>query len=148
VGVEQHDVIRLDVTMNDSAAMGGLERCTPLPNYVKDALRRKSSLLDKQMAQAAALEQLHNYVGSSIAILTEIVYDNGIWMMQHGRSARFTVEPLPRLRVVDNLRPQNLDCNCVAYVQAASAIDIAHAATADARIQLITTAKDATDSHS
>src|SRR6185436_12426783 len=96
-----------------------------------------SSLLDKQMAQAAALEQLHNYIGSSIAILAEIVYDDGIWMMQHGRCACFTVEPLPRLRIVDHLRPQNLDCDRVAYVQATRAIDIAHPPTADARIQLI-----------
>jgi hypothetical protein len=148
VGVEQHDVVRINVAMNDSAAMGGLEGCTPLPNYVKDAFRRKSSLLDKQMAQATALEQLHNNVCRTIAILAEIMYDDGIGMMQHGCSARFTVEPLPRLRIVDHFRPQNLDCDCVAYVQATRPIDIAHPPTADARIQLITAAKDATDGHS
>src|ERR1043165_9238567 len=96
-------------------------------------------LTAQQLAQRRSSYKLHHDVSRRVHVvsLTEIVNRDDVWMAQHCRCASFATKAFQCGVVFDELACQNLHRHIVTDVYAARAIDHAHAALAELRLEFI-----------
>ena len=122
------DVSRLDVAVQDSRGVCGLERFSDLDPESRDRFRLHGAEPGASR-QRLTFEQFHDDEAPS-ALLVDVVYGADVGMVQRRSSARFALEPLQRLRIAVQRLGQELQRDPAAQPRVFCAVDDAHPARA------------------
>ncbi len=117
--------------MRDAAIVRELQRRATRLEDRHDARRRHRRLEIDLLAQAGAAQQLHHHVRLVAAVEAEVEQADDVGMAQLGAGAAFAEEAIARFRRRVRRRLHHLDGDIVAEMDAAGAIDVAHAAGAE-----------------
>ena len=104
----QADILGLDVTMDDPAGVGGIERVGDLNGDRHDAGNLQRSLLH-EVTQRLAFHELHGDERQSVFGLADVVHDADVRMIERRSGFGLGQEPLPAVRIVRQIRRQELD---------------------------------------
>ena len=122
-----HHVRGLQVTMDDAAAVSGVERSRDL-DRPSQRRRRRNWTASQALRQRLAFDVLHHEVGDAV-LRSNVVHRTDVRMTQSGYRLRLTLEPRPPGRVVGDAGWKNLDGDVAVQPGVARAIDLAHAAS-------------------
>ena len=123
--------------MDNALLVGRLQR-------LGDLLRDRQRLVDGNgsphdaIGQGWPLDQLHDE-GGRAGTLLQPVDDGNVWMIQRGEHFRFPLEAGQSLGILGDGFWQHLDGHLPLQVRVCGAIDLAHAARADLRGDVIRT---------
>jgi hypothetical protein len=136
----QHHVARLEVAVDNAGAVRGVERTGDVDGDRQRFRQRegKSSLSAPRqtLLERLAVNQLHDEKGGAVVIADiEERADVGVGELREG--TRFAVEPLAQLRVGGERTGQHLDRDGPIEPRIAGLVDLAHAAGADGRDDLV-----------
>src|SRR6266542_631701 len=131
----EHDVLRLDVAMDNACFVGGGE-CTRYLDRDVDRFTDLDSPTHQTLTQCFAFDQFAGYVMSCV-ILTDFVNRQDIWMIEPNYGARFLLKPLQALRVASKARGQEFECGLATSGNVRSQIDFAHPAGANSFRNLV-----------
>src|SRR5437870_8485368 len=101
-----------------------------------DRLQNWERPTGEPLAQSLALEELRDNVGRAV-VGAEVVDGENIRVVQLARRPRFCFEPTQAIRICCEIREQNLDCYIARQACVATPVNLAHAAGADRRQDLI-----------
>ncbi len=133
MGDEQ--VGRLDVPVNDAAAMRRVERLAHLPGKVQHPRGRQRSFFD-QLLEGAPFEQLHHDERLAV-VFAELVNRTDVRVLQRRRQAGLALESGQPFGRRDRLGAQQLDGDLAAKLEVFGAIDDSHATLAEGVQQAI-----------
>ena len=142
---QQHDVVRLDVLMDDAAAVRVIQRARHLLGEVNCLLPRQMVLLAQVVLERDALAQLHDDVLRLGVILRDVVDRNDIIVRQLGYRLCLVVKTLAELVVRRELFFQNLDCHITMQHGVICFVHNGHTAGADDLAHFIAAAKNFAD---
>ena len=103
----QQDIGWLDIAMNHTGTMGGMQRHADLPHDLHHKLDRQWPLL-QQTEQAAAAQQAHHQE-SHTGLAPVIVERDDVGVLEPGNQLRFSAEAADEIRVIGIFRPDDLD---------------------------------------
>ena len=86
--------------------------------------------------QRFAFQVLHHQE-VDIVLMPHVVEDADVWMFQRGDRLRLALEPLVKLGVVFQVLGQDLDRDAAVQARVAGLVDLAHAAGAERRHNLV-----------
>ena len=118
------DVRRLQVAVNDAAAMRGAERIGQLHADVEQRDRPAGGRVGNHLVECASLEQLADQKRLSV-VLAGVVNGADVRVRDERGEARLAVEAIDRAGSGYLLRPQQLDGDFALEPQVACAIDLA-----------------------
>ena len=136
--LREHDVLGLDVHVDDAPAVGVAERTGDLGGEVQRLLPRKHALLFEVLVEADALDVLHHDV-LRVAGGHHVVDGADIRVAQLPDGLVFRAEPAAGLRVHRHVVAQNLDRHIPLELCIVCAVDVRHAADAEHRHDLVAT---------
>ena len=142
--VQQEHVVGLDVAVNDADRVRLGERRAALDQDLHDALRRHRSALER-IAQRHAVEELHRHEQSAVLRLAEVEHADRVRMLQARARLRLVVEALDPRLIASHLLVQHLQRDDAVDRHLARLVDDAHAAFADACLDLVATVDDFAD---
>ena len=107
---QNHHIVRLDIAVNNTAAMGMFQCLGDLHTKMEGFLPVQGSLLFHVMLQRNAIDQFHDDV---ICIIRRrnVINLNGVGMAQHGNRFTFMVKTAAEFLVAEMLVLQNLNGN-------------------------------------
>ena len=126
-----HDVVRLDVAMDEAARMRGRERTGDLDADVDGLARRQRPPL-QPLAERLALDELGHHVGPAVQF-AEVVDDQNMRVVQAGRRTRFLMKAAQPVAVGRELRREELDRHRPIQLGIVREIDLAHSARTEPR---------------
>ena len=130
-GRDEH-VLRLQVTMHDTARVRRVERASDLTGVI-DGLAARECHAAQRVAQRMALEQFHHRVGHAV-VAAEIVNGEDVGVRERSDRVRFALEAGQPIGVGGECRRQDLDRDLPPQLRVARAIHFAHPAGAE-RVQ-------------
>src|SRR4029077_8090198 len=125
----EHDVLRLDVAMDNPSFMGGSERACHLDGDV-NSFTDLHSPAHQTLPQCLAFDQFAGYVMSGV-MLADLVNRQDIWMIKPNYRPRFSLKPLQALRIAGKAHGQEFERGFAARCHVGGQIDFAHPAGAD-----------------
>ena len=134
VGTE-HDILRLDVAMDQAGGVGGVERRRDLDRDVERFVDTHRPAL-QALPKCFAIDELGDEVVQSL-MLAEFVDRQDSGMVEGGRRQRFAFETLDDV-VVHEIAGDDFDRDRPLQACVAPAIDLAHPAGADETEHLVT----------
>jgi hypothetical protein len=129
------NIRRLDVAMDDIAAVRGVERIDNLHGEVEQFLVRQR-LAANPVLQRLALEQFHHDERLAV-VLADLVNHADVGMIQRRRGARFAREALERRLVLRHFRGQELQGDGSAERHVLGFVHHAHTPAAEAVLYAI-----------
>ena len=132
--VEQH-VRGLDVAVHEPARVGGVERSGDLLERCGRPRRLERALAQHRL-QVGALDEAHRDVQLPVD-LARVVDRDDVRMLDRGRQPRLAQEALAERHVVGELRGEQLQRDVAVEREVVGAVDDAHAAAADQRLDPI-----------
>src|SRR4051812_24266199 len=127
--VGHEDIRRLDVAMDDAAAVGGVEGIGDL-----DAVLRQGRVLDRLPAdllvERLAFEQFHGDELLAV-VVADFIDGADVAVVQRGCGASLALEALERLRITLEFAVEEFERDVAAEVDVLSFIYDAHAAAAE-----------------
>src|SRR5438067_9885392 len=123
-----HDVVGLDVTMNDSLPVCFVQCGARLCDNFGGGRWRERPALPDDVAYALAFDQFHHQVKESILRDAEVVNRDSVRMLETGGGLRLAPETFGGLWNSHLFGMQDFNRHLVADEQARSAIDRSHAA--------------------
>src|SRR5262245_60211271 len=142
--LREHDVLCLDVAVDDAALVDVLERVRDLTKHVDRATYRHRQ--EPGTDQRVAVDELHDHEHAELGILAVVDDRDDIRVRNLARELRFVVEAQPRALVVGEYRRDDLEREGLAELEVADAVDAALAAFAELTFHLVTTTDDHTAS--
>lgn len=128
---------RLDVAMNNTSAVRGVERVSDFDGELENLVERKSATADA-LFERLALEKFHGQKPSFAVFLARLQRDaadfvNGanVRMIDRGSGARFSTKAFEGVSVANEFVGQEFKRHEAAKVSVLGFVDHAHAATAD-----------------
>ena len=121
--------------MDDALAVGDAQRLRDLDPVAQGLLERKRALL-QALGQGLALQVLHDQVVDPI-LPAEVVEDADVGMIQGGDGPGLTLEALAQVRASCQLRREDLDRHRPIQARVPGPVDLAHAAGAERRGDLV-----------
>ncbi len=121
--------------MNDPGPMRFVERVGDLHTVSQrlvDAERTSSQTIRKRLA----LEILHDEE-RDVLLSADVVKRADVRVIKLGNRSRFLLETLAKLHILRGMRGQDLDCDDAVKPRVARFVDLAHAARADGRPDLV-----------
>ena len=118
--------------MRDLLLVGRLERVGDWDRQFQKPRKRQPLRWD-QLVQRLTLEQLHRHEPDAIGFLGRVDRDD-VRMIERSDCAGFARESLEPCLVVCDLGAQKLQCDVATKPRIVSAIDLAHAARAERRL--------------
>ena len=116
--------------------MGDLERVDDLPRDRECFRDRQAAALPDPVRERAAFHELENQEPDAVRLL-EAVDRADVRMIQRGEHPRLALEAREPRRVAGDCGRQDLDRDVAPQLRVVCAIDLAHAARAEQRLQLI-----------
>ena len=136
VTTRRHEhVVGFEVSMNDAARVRGVKRPGDLPGVV-ERLPAGQRTATHGAPQRVALEQFRHGVGHT-AVATEIVDGEDVGMRERGDGLRLPLEPGQSIRIDRERFRQHLERHLTPKLCIVSAVDLAHAAGAEGRDDLV-----------
>ena len=141
----QHDVVGLDVAVDDAAPMNVLERIRDLAEDVARTARghRDGALVGQRLA----LDKLHDHVRAEGLVLAEVDDRDDVGVADLARELGLLVEPLARRRVERERRRDELERERLAELDVPGAIHLTHAAFPEATVERVATTDDGGVTH-
>src|SRR5882724_7169391 len=124
----EHDVLRLDVTMNNSRLMGGSERTGHLDSDISSFTDLHSSA-HQTLTQRLTFDQFAGDVMNRV-ILADLVNGQDVWMIERNDCVRFLFKPLQPLCVACKAQGQEFERGFPPRDNIGGKIDFAHPAGA------------------
>ena len=133
----EHDVFRLDVSMNDACFMRGAEGVSRLDSDVEHLAQLHARALHA-LAQSFAIDELG---GDKVdaSIFTDFVNGEDVWMIESRSGFGFLYEAAHTLLILCDIRRQNLQSDGAFKFGVLSQIDFTHPARANLRADFIAT---------
>ena len=128
--LEDHDIVGLDVPVDDPAAVGMLQRLGDLRGKMQRLPPVENPLLLHILLERNAVNQLHHDVVQIVGVRHVIDIDD-IGMREHGDGLGLGMEPAAELGVLRQLILEDLDGHQPVQTMAPGLIDHGHAAGAD-----------------
>src|SRR6266550_5180726 len=125
----QHDVLWLDVAMDNAGFVGGSERTRPLDRDV-NSFTDLDSPAHQTLTQRLAVDQFTGNVMSRV-ILADLVNRQDVWMIEPNYGMRFLLKPLQALSIAGKALGQKFERGLAAGCHVGGQIDVAHPAGAD-----------------
>ncbi len=144
--LDQHDVGRLQVTMDHAAGMGLGERLADLEQQVACPRPAKRALSGQHGSEGLAIEQLHGQVEQGSGVAT-VVYAHGVGRRQAGHGLGFAFESADQLAVLQLLVRQHLERHLATQQDLFSAKHRAHTAATDDLQELVAPVQHLADAH-
>src|SRR5271169_2642070 len=131
----QHDVRRLQVAMDDALLMRLLQRLRDFRSDLQNLIKGQRTFR-QALSQSLAFEILHHQEVGAI-LRADVVKRADIGMLQRGNGFGLALHALFQFGVRGEMRRQNLDGNDAVEPGVLGAIDFAHAAYAEERLDFI-----------
>ena len=141
----EHDVVGLQVTVNDAEGVRLFQGAERLPQHVDHAGQRERTLVARHAAQIAAAQVLHHDVRAAVVGASEVEDRDRVGVAQTTRGARFVEEPRGRELFVRQARVHDLDGDRTAQGDLLGAIDASHSADSDEVRHAITAGQRSSD---
>jgi hypothetical protein len=129
--LRDHDVARLQIAMDDALPVRAVERRGDVDGDAQRALERQRAARD-QAGQRLALEQLHDQIRRR-PFAADVVERADVRMIQRRDRARLALEARAQVLALGDALRQDFDRYLPVEARVARAVDLAHAAGAEAR---------------
>ena len=130
-----HHVGQLEVAVRDPSLMGGTDRVGQRNREVED-LRQRQAAFDDEIAERLSFDVLHRQKEHPIRLFHGVDRDD-VGMVQSGDALRLDLETGATFRVSGRRAREDLEGNVALQSRVTRAIDLAHAAGAKRRQDLI-----------
>jgi hypothetical protein len=137
----QQDVVALQITMHDAEVVSTRERRAHLLEDVDAPLDRHRSARDLR-GKGSTDEVLHDQIELGVFGLADIVDVDDVCVVDSVRRASFTEHPRAKVRLAAQVGPNQFDCHDSIDEHVARAVDDAHTAFADSRLEPVTSRYD------
>ena len=127
----QHDVLGLEVPMDDLELVGVLEAVAHLDQQRDALLGRERAAAGLVLAQRLAFEVGHHQIEQPVRRLAQAEDGADVGMVEPHGDRRFAPEPLDRGRIAGEPRHQDLHRHRAARIQLLRPVDVRHAALAE-----------------
>jgi hypothetical protein len=134
----EHDVLRLDVAVDDAALVNVIECLGDLTEDVDRALHRHRQGAGRD--EGLALDELHHHVCAELCVLAEIDDAHDVGMRDFARELRFLVEANACSVISRERRRDDLQGERLAELDVARLVDVPHAAFAELPVQRVAAA--------
>jgi hypothetical protein len=128
-------VLGLEVAMNEAVLVRVLESVTELLRQVERALGVHRAI--DECTEGLALGELHDHEVDAVLGLADVDDTDDVDVVQLARELGFALEPLAQLRIVEKPLVQHLDRERATDLDVARAIDRAHRALTQQRLDAI-----------
>ena len=132
----EHQIRRLDVTMNYLVLLGKLKRLGSIPGGVHGPNNIEPTFSLKQLFKAAALEILHRHI-VMVTLVSSIVDLDYIRMIQAAGGAGLLEEALNEILILGEPRSQDLQGDRAVQRKLACQVDCSHGAPAKTLLDFI-----------
>ena len=129
--LDQEDIVRLEVAVDDAAGMGRGQRMADALHDVERARERRPRLGEEQLRERAPLEPLHHEIGGPVLELPEVEDLDDVLAADVARGLGLAEEAGDHLRVTAALRVEELDRDPPIDAGVLGQVDGAHPAFAD-----------------
>src|SRR5688500_15550332 len=126
----QQDVVRLDVPMNDAAAVRVSESPGHFAHYTHGVGGREGTARAKSVAECLALHVAHDEEDET-AGLTNTMNRDDVRVRQSGRCARLAHESLARCGNLRQVKREHFDCDVAIELYVAREVDDSHPPAAE-----------------
>ena len=130
-----HDVVRLDVAMDDLRRVRDRQRFGHLPRDADDARERQS--LRRQLPQRRALDELHRDVAVASPTIPGLVDGDDVGVVERRGQRRFPQQTVERRFLVFRAPPDDLERDVPAKPRIERAIHLTHAPGAEQGADLV-----------
>ena len=130
VVVRDHDVLRLDVAVDDAVRVRVLERFCNLRGIAQRLLRAEHAALREALLERHALDELHDDI-LRITAVSHIVHRDDVRLREHGDGVRLRLKAVFQLGILRHLIAQDLNGDIAVQLMAHGLINDRHAAAAD-----------------
>ena len=142
--VRDHDVLRLDVPVDDAVGVRVLQRLADLRGVVQRLRGAEYTVLRHALFERLALDELHDNI-LRLAAVADIVDRNDIRLREHGDRVRLRLKAVFQLGIRRHLIAQDLDGNIAVQLVAHGLVDDRHTAAADDLQDLVAVVEHLTD---
>ena len=142
--LQQHDVLRLDVAVNDAALMRVLQRLEDLGGEVQHVLPLDDTLTVDILLESDAVDIFHDDILDHIAEADIIDLDD-VRMRKHRDRLGFVLEAADEFLIVEVLVLEDFDSDLAVVDGVVAAVDICHAADADQLVNFIASVQTLAD---
>ena len=133
--VDDEDVLRLEIAMNDSLLMRGRESARKLRRIFDGQSRREAAFI-QFVAQRHAVDELHDDVRTAV-VSADVENRDEIRMIERSGGARLDLESLQTIGIRRQRRRQHLHGDVAADARVARAKHLSHSARREPRGKLI-----------
>ena len=134
--LQEHDVLGLDVPVDDALLVGALQGHEDLGGEVDSLLPADGALLLDILLQGDAVDKLHDDVLDLVA-KADIVHLDNVGVVEHRDGLGLIAETAQEIAVVGKFFLQNLDGHPAALHAVVGLVDIGHAAHADKLVDFV-----------
>jgi hypothetical protein len=137
VAHRDQDVRRLDVSMDEAAAVCGVKRGRGLLEQINRASRFDRSVLQQDLAEVRSRDVVHDEEQQPL-IVARVMNPHDVSVVQRGRRSNLASEALAELLILAQCRVQDLQRVDPVERDVCDAIDQPHSAAADQLVDPIT----------
>ena len=142
--LDEHDVARLEVAVDDALGVGLVERGHDLRHDSHDARERQREVVAKDLREIAAREQLHGDVERAVGVLARVDDLDRVRVVQFRGALRLALEAPHELLVVHEVGVQHLHGDGLAERELLALVHVAHRPLADQLLDAEVARDDAT----
>jgi hypothetical protein len=133
----QHDVLRLEVAVDDALCMRGGESVGDL-ECDRAGVPNRDWSVGKRLPQSSPIDPLHRDPGDAVSV-SDVVHGDDGRMIQSGGRPGLELEAPTKRRISDQLRRNHFEGDVASQPRVAAAIDLSHSPNADEGLDLVRT---------
>ena len=130
VVIRDHDVLRLNIPVDDAVGMRVLQRLADLCGVVQRLRGTEHAVICHALLERLTLDELHDDI-FRLAGVADIVDRDDIRLREHGDCVRLCLKAVFQLGIRRHLIAQDLDGNIAMQLMAHGLVDDRHTAAAD-----------------